>query len=150
MDIFVKVKMNAEDGKAAIKQLSALLYERGYVKKSYLRGVLEREEKYPTGLRLKGGINAALPHAEIEHVLKPALAVGMLEKPVTFRNMERPEEFVENVRIVFMPALDKPHEYMKFLGSFAGKVLQEPKIIEELSSASTPSEVSKILEEQLT
>ena len=150
MDILVKLKVNAEDGKAAIKQLSALLYGRGYVKKSYLRGVLEREEKYPTGLRLKGGINAALPHAEIEHVLKPALAVGVLEKPVKFRNMERPEEFVENVKIVFMPALDKPHTYMKFLGSFAEKVLQEPKIIAKLSSVSTPSGVSKILEEQLT
>jgi len=49
-----------------------------------------------------------------------------------------------------MPALDKPHTYMKFLGSFAEKVLQEPKIIAKLSSASMPSEVSKILEEQLT
>lgn len=150
MDFLVILRMNAKNGGDAIKQLSTLLYKRGYVKKPYLRGVLAREEKYPTGLRLKGDINAALPHAEVEHVLKPALAVGVLEKPVNFRNMERPKEFVENVKIVFMPALDEPHTYMKFLGSFAEKVLQEPNIIAKLSSASTPSEVSKILEEQLT
>lgn len=150
MDLLVITEMKAKNGEDAIKQLSSLLFKKGYVKESYIRSVLEREEKYPTGIRLKGNINVALPHADIEHVLKAALAVAILEKPVKFRRMENPEALVENVTMVFMPALNEPHGYIKFLGSFAENVLQNPEIIKKLSSSKTPSEVSEVLEEQIT
>ena len=40
----------------------------------------------PTGLPLAGGINAAIPHMDLEDVLKPGVALATLLEPVIFQN----------------------------------------------------------------
>lgn len=150
MKILVKLNMKVETWEDALRQLSALLYEKEFVKESYKKGIIEREKKFPTGLKLQGNLNVALPHADIEHVLKPALAIGMLEKPVKFRNMADPEDIVDNVKLVFIPVLTQPHEYMRFLGSLVDNVFQDPEVIKKLGQATTESQIMEILESRLT
>jgi PTS system galactitol-specific IIA component len=147
IEVIYKIKSkNAED---ALKQMSALLFEKDYVKKSYSDAIIEREKKFPTGLKLQGENNVALPHADIEHVLKPCLAVGVLKEAVEFRNMADPEEIVENVKMIFIPVITEANKYVEFLGFLVDNVFQEPETMKKLTKAKTKSEILEILKEKL-
>ena len=62
----------------------------------------------PTGLPTVP-IGVALPHADPDAVLHPAIAVGRLVTPVMFREMGTPENGVQ-VRIVFLLALSSKQQ----------------------------------------
>lgn len=78
--------LKAKDSEEAIRRIGQAMYERGLVKETFVEAVLEREREMPTGLPLDE-INAAIPHADIEHVIKPALTIATLNEPVLFRVM---------------------------------------------------------------
>ena len=44
----------SKDCEGLLKSLASILQEKGYVKDSYIRGVLEREKVFPTGLNQRG------------------------------------------------------------------------------------------------
>jgi PTS system galactitol-specific IIA component len=93
--------------------LSKKLYEFGYVKEGYLEAVLEREQKFPTGLYL-GNINVAIPHADIKYANKSGIAIVILRNPVKFKKMDNPSEEIP-VHIIFLLVIVKPDDYVKFL-----------------------------------
>jgi PTS system galactitol-specific IIA component len=66
----------ASDSKDVITHLGKLLFDAGYVRDSFVDAALDRESRLPTGLPLSGDVNAAIPHTEVEHVLKPGLAIA--------------------------------------------------------------------------
>ena len=68
----------AADAEDVIRYLSAKLLDAGYVRDSFADAALSREAELPTGLVLGGDINAAIPHTDVEHVLKPAVALATL------------------------------------------------------------------------
>lgn len=75
---------------AVLRALVAALSARGAVRDSFLDAVLAREEASPTGVPLPEGA-IALPHADPEHVLAPAVAVATPAEPVLFQQMGSPE-----------------------------------------------------------
>lgn len=113
-----------------INAIGGKLLKAGLVKESFIQAAIARESQLPTGLPLAGGINAAIPHTEIEHVLKPALGMATLKNEVGFRNMVSPEETVP-VRLVFLLALDQPKAQIEMLQEVAG-VLQKPELVNSL------------------
>jgi PTS system galactitol-specific IIA component len=123
----------AADSKDVIAHLGKLLFDAGYVRETFVEAALDRESRLPTGLPLSGDVNAAIPHTEVEHVLKPGLAMATLSAPVTFQNMVLPEESVP-CQLVFVMALDQPKAQIEMLQEIAG-VLQNPAIIQRLMSA---------------
>jgi PTS system galactitol-specific IIA component len=133
----------AKDAEEVVTELGRCLFEAGYVKNSFVRAALEREQTLPTGLPLLGGINAAIPHTDVEHVLKPGVAFATLTQPVTFQNMVMPEEEVA-VRIVFLLALDEPKAQVGMLQEIAG-ILQKPELIADLVNASDCDRVIEII-----
>jgi PTS system galactitol-specific IIA component len=124
----------ASDSKDVITHLGNLLFDAGYVRETFVTAALDRESRLPTGLPLSGDINAAIPHTEVEHVLKPGLAMATLSAPVTFQNMISPEEAVP-CQLVFVMALDQPKAQIEMLQEIAG-ILQNPALINSLMSAS--------------
>jgi PTS system galactitol-specific IIA component len=127
-------KLEVKNKNELFKVLYEELNKNGFVKESFLDGVLEREKKYPTGLQLKS-FGCALPHTDHEHVIKPAISVAVLKNPVVFRSMENPQNEV-SVNMVFMLALNKSEyqiEALKQLAmmiqndSFFGKISKENK-----------------------
>jgi PTS system galactitol-specific IIA component len=139
----VKLNITAEDSKDVVTQLGNLLYKSGYVKETFSEAALAREKEMPTGLPLMGNYNAAIPHTDVEHVYKPALALATLTEPITFQNMIAPEEPVP-VQLVILMALDKPKAQVEMLQEIAG-VLQDTEIINRLMNAKTYDEVREIL-----
>lgn len=127
-----------------IQAIGGKLFEAGFVKESFVQAAIDRESTLPTGLPLGGKINAAIPHTEIEHVLKPALGMATLRNEVAFRNMVSPTESVP-VRLVFLLALEQPKVQIEMLQEVAG-VLQNADLVERLVSLTDYSELIKTLE----
>lgn len=113
MDILM-FNLKARERNELLTLLSEKLYEMGYVKKTYREALLEREEKYPTGLVVKEDFNVAIPHADVEHVEKEALVIVKTDREVTFRKMDEQEVEIP-VDIVFLLVIKDPKGYVKFL-----------------------------------
>ncbi len=122
-----------------ITHLGKCLFDAGYVRETFVDAALDRESRLPTGLPLSGDVNAAIPHTEVEHVLKPGLAMATLSAPVTFQNMVSPDEAVP-CQLVFVMALDQPKAQIEMLQEIAG-ILQNPEVINRLMSARDFDEV---------
>lgn len=139
----ILLNVEAKDSSEIIRQLGRKLYESGYVKESFIDAAINRENRLPTGLPLSGGFNAAIPHTDIEHVKKPALALATLKTPIPFRNMAFPSETVE-VSLVFLLALEQPKAQIEMLQEIAG-VLQAPIVVSALMKATNHKEVTAAL-----
>lgn len=135
----VLLNINAVSAVDVITKLGNKLFKNGYVKETFVDAAITREKELPTGLPLLGGINAAIPHTEIEHVIKPGLAMATLKNTVNFRNMAEPEKCVP-VRLVFMLALDQPKAQIEMLQEIAS-VLQNPDLVSYLIKANDFKEV---------
>ena len=140
------VLLNCEftSSEEVIKAIGDKLFIAGYVKSTFVNAAIEREKTLPTGLPLGGGINAAIPHTEIEHVIKPALGMATLKNEVNFRNMVSPDEFVP-VRLVFLLALEQPKAQVEMLQEVAG-VLQNSALVSSLLEKNSFEEVIKAFE----
>ena len=139
----VKLQIEANDSADVIAQLGSLLMEAGIVRDTFISAALERESQLPTGLPLGGEYNAAIPHTDVEHVIKPGLAMATLVKPVAFQNMVQPDESVP-VQLVFFMALDQPKAQVEMLQEIA-MVLQDAQVIERLMKARDFADVKQIL-----
>jgi len=139
----IVLNYQAKDAEDVITVLGNLLLEAGYTKSTFVEAALEREKSMPTGLPLGGEINAAIPHTDIEHVLKAGVAMATLTSPVIFHNMALPDETVP-VNLVFLLALDKPKAQIEMLQEIAG-VLQNPSLITELIQATDSENIIEIL-----
>lgn len=139
----VALNYPAADAADVIRHLSARLLDAGYVRASFADAALSREAELPTGLVLGGDVNAAIPHTDVEHVLKPAVALATLPYPVIFRHMIAPDEEVP-VQLVFLLALEQPKTQVAMLQEVAS-VLQNAQLIAELMSASSVTEVQAVL-----
>ncbi len=137
------VLLNCEfsSSEEVIRAIGDKLFKAGYVKDTFVEAAIEREKTLPTGLPLGGGINAAIPHTEIEHVIKPALGMATLKNEVNFRNMVSPDELVP-VRLVFLLALEQPKAQVEMLQEVAG-VLQNSTLVSSLLEKSNYEEVIK-------
>jgi len=142
----VLLSANVADSTEIIRLLGNELYKTGYVKNSFIEAAIERESRLPTGLPLGGAFNAAIPHTDIEHVNKPALALATLVRPVSFRNMAVPTETVP-VSLVFLLALEQPKAQIEMLQEIAS-VLQAPDVVTALMNAKTYDEVVAALNKE--
>jgi PTS system galactitol-specific IIA component len=116
-----------------LETLAGRLYQAGFVHESFTDAALQREAQMPTGLPLEGKYNAAIPHTDIQHVIKPALALATLQEPVNFQNMIEPETAVP-VQLVILMALEQAKTQVEMLQEIAG-VLQDAETLEKLMRA---------------
>jgi PTS system galactitol-specific IIA component len=135
----VFTQKNFERKEDAIYFLAEELRGKGYVDKIFPDVVIEREKTYPTGLYL-GKINVAIPHTNVNHVLKSGVAILTLSKPVIFKRMDEPSEEIE-VHIIFLLAVADPKEHLKFLSNLIG-VFRSPAIISSLYEETDPAKIS--------
>lgn len=122
----------------AIKKMAQEMHIRGYVKKIYAEAVLKREEEFPTGLP-EEGLGFAIPHAESEYVIKSAIAVAVLSKPVKFNLMGSIDQSSE-VDVIFMLAIKRPEDHI----SIVGKIIDFLMSYEKTNYLRTETDRSKI------
>ncbi len=144
-ELFI-MEMEAASDEDALDQLASLLHRYGLVRKSFGGAVKERERRYSTGLAFPG-MGIAIPHADAEHVIAPAVAVGILKEPVQFRHMGMPEQLVD-VQMVFMLALQDEEEQPEQLAGLLD-VFQGEGNLGKLKACRTKEEAADCLAELL-
>jgi PTS system galactitol-specific IIA component len=130
---------NKED---ALESISNHLYNMGYVKSSFCKGIVSREAVYPTGLPIDK-INVAIPHTDAEHVIKPVMVVVIPDHTVEFHVMGDNEKIVD-VDIMFVLALKSPESQLQTLQELMGLIQDEDKLT-KIKSVKTRLELKQIL-----
>lgn len=144
---FVLVGLKAQDSDAVIIALADQLHEAGMVENSYGMATIERESQHPTGLPTKP-FPIAFPHADSEGVIDSALAVAILDSPVSFKNMADPDEELL-VELVIMLANKDPEEQIETLRSLAELFGEQEKLF-ELRHLQTKEEIEHWLKKELS
>ena len=142
----INVNLNVKDSNEIIEVLGRQLLESGFVKETYINAVLKREENLPTGLRT-GSVNVAIPHTDVTHVNKSAIAISTLEKPVNFSLMEDPTKEAE-VELVFLLAVKEPEEQTKLLKSLMS-IFQNKELLDQIKNAKNSRSLNELLKSSL-
>lgn len=118
----------------------------GLVKPSWRSALDEREEEFPTGLPLPGGV--AIPHTASEHVQGDALVVVTPSSPVEFREMGgEPEDVIDASLVVFLVFVDgKAH--LQLLSSLVTGLQSEESLM-RLKAAGDADAVRAVLDDLL-
>ena len=81
-------KVASKDRDEALHEMADYLHSIGVVQGTYGDSVIERENKYPTGIDTEP-IPVAIPHSEREEVIKTAILVGQTKKGTAFGCRQR-------------------------------------------------------------
>lgn len=138
----ILLDLDAKDNFEVLEKMTKVLLDKGYVKESFREAVIEREKVFPTGIKT-GMINAAIPHADSEHVIAPAMAVSVLSHPVDFNRMDVPDQKIP-VKIVFMLAIKNSNEQLNSLKELM-ELLRNPPLIELACNCKSRDEFLDIL-----
>jgi PTS system galactitol-specific IIA component len=129
---------------AVIRALAARLAGAGAVLETFADAVLARESASPTGIPLPSGA-VAMPHADPEHVLVPAVAAATLCAPVDFRQMGSPEIALP-VSLVVVLAFTKRDDAQGALVRLL-RALATPEARERLAAAAHDDALARALED---
>lgn len=141
------LRLNKEKSNTEVLSILAdSLCEQGLVKDTYKGAILSREAEYPTGLFI-GNINIAIPHADIMHVNKAAICVGVLENPVKFHAMDDPTKEIE-VSLIIMLALTEAHGHISMLQRVV-ELIQNQELVKKIIESKDLKVVYEIIKEQL-
>lgn len=113
-----------------------------FVTDDFLTRLIQREENFPTGLKL-GGYNVALPHTDAECVKKEFIAIATLSSTVPFQLMENRKEQVD-VSLVFMLGLNNPHNQLEVLKELV-RLIQDQTVVSRLVAAASNDEITDLL-----
>jgi PTS system galactitol-specific IIA component len=139
MLIFPQVGVNSS--KEVIELLGNALINNGFAKEGFIKEVLRREKKYPTGMSTE--IPIAIPHTGPEFTIKRGIAIATLKFPVQFRDMGDPNKLLD-VKIVLMPVLTGKEEDGREFYEILEK-LKDKKVAEELLECESQEKIKRIL-----
>lgn len=134
-------QVDARSPRAVIELLSGLLVQHGFARTGLLANVLAREREFPSGVR--SPIPMAIPHGSPEFTIEQGCAVATLKHPVEFSEMGTGHGNVQ-VRLVVLPVLSGSGRSGREFYDLVRK-LQDVRIANELLHASSPQEMTKIL-----
>ena len=118
----IDLDMAAEDKKSAIRYLSGLLYEAGYVTDmdGFIKDVFARESEGITGI----GNHVAIPHGKSDYVKKVGIAIGKTKKMISWESYDE-----QPVHYIFLFAVPSDSQnamvHLKLLSELAGKLGNE-------------------------
>lgn len=124
-------QLDLTDKTQIIDKLSGVLYEQGAVDESFLLSAYKRESTGAT--YLNGGIG--MPHGSAEHVVKSAIAVASLVRPVLWEN-----NFM--VDLVFLLAFKESDQ--KYINALF-HIISNEKALDLLKKADSPEKILTIL-----
>ncbi len=139
-DVYIHLK--CKTGEEVLSFLTNRLVEDKRVKKEYVQAILDREYQYPTGL-YTGDISVALPHADYRLVNESAIIIGVLDAPVTFRQMSDPDAEVA-VSVVILLALKDPHGHTDVLKQVTD-LIQEQDALKKITEATNRKDIYGII-----
>jgi|LGOV01.1.fsa_nt_gb PTS system galactitol-specific IIA component len=137
----INVNFLGKDQREVIEMASCSFIKNGIVKNGFIDAVIKREEKYPTGLPTKIGV--ALPHTELDYVIKEGISILTLEKPIVFYEMGNPKEKVD-VEIIFLLAIINPQNQIHILQKIVS-MIQDEKVLNKIKSAKSSETIYNLV-----
>jgi len=131
----ILVKENVGSREEILSRLAGLLEKGAYVKDTFLQALLDREKEYPTGLQTHI-IGVAIPHTDVEHVNRAAIAIATLVNPVVFQAMGDPDSEID-VDIVIMMAIKEHSNQMEMLRKII-MILQNKDALTRIQQSEDP------------
>jgi PTS system galactitol-specific IIA component len=108
---------DAADSGTLLSELAAWLTEHGYARGGFAQALADREAAFPTGLAGAGG-GVAVPHAQPELILRPAVMLCRPAAPVAFHRMDAPEREVA-AELVLLLAIPDAKAHLELLRSLS-------------------------------
>lgn len=139
----ILVGMEATTAEQAIRGLAENMQSKGYVKETFVEAVLKREAAYPTGMPTE--VPVGMPHTDVEHCIKPGIALGILKSPVTFQAMGDPTQSV-SVHLVFLLSVVNPSSQVKLLRKLIDFFQQSAKMNLLAAAVSADAALAMLLE----
>jgi PTS system galactitol-specific IIA component len=132
------------------RELLALMAQRavaaGYAATTFEQALLAREATFPTGLPTP--VPVAIPHTDVQHVIRPALAAALLDPPIPFGEMGGSPDSMIDVRVVIVLLVTEPSAQVTLLGQLVS-VVQRPDLAEGLSEINDAGTLATVLNQLL-
>lgn len=136
-------KITKENRDEVLHEMADYLNSIGVVKGTYGDSVIERENKYPTGIDTEP-IPVAIPHSEREEVIKTAILVGQTrENGVRFQKIEGDGAWIHS-KVIFMLAVDTDQGQLEVISQLMD-VIQDPDVVQRIAAAETAEEIEEIV-----
>lgn len=138
----IDLNMAAENKESAIRYLSGLLYEAGYITDidGYVKDVFVRESEGITGI----GNHVAIPHGKSDYVKEVGIAIGKTETMIPWESYDE-----QPIHYIFLFAVPSDNEnamvHLKLLSELAGKLGNE-QTMKKLESCNDFSDIVKAFE----
>ncbi len=129
------INCKGRNKEGVLEELAETAVNAGYAKEGFCQAILERENKYPTGLHTPQ-IEVAVPHADAEWTLQPSLVIGILDAPVIFEPMGGEGGDVQ-AELVFMLTIEDPSEHVDFLRAFS-TLMEVPQVLIDFKNNGDP------------
>lgn len=127
----ILLDMDCATSDEVIRTLARRFVEVGVVRESFVEAVAHRETVFPTALPAE--IPIALPHTASEHVITPAVGIGVLRHPVEFCQMGSPDIKLMP-ELVFMLAIKDPKAQIGLLKQMM-KLIQNGELLRSIKEA---------------
>jgi PTS system galactitol-specific IIA component len=142
----IQINLHADDSSAVIRALGKMLQDLGYVHDTFVDAVIEREKIFATGLPTPE-IQVAIPHADVEHVKRTAIAIGILANPITFGEMGSQDGTVD-VQIACCLAVKESESLVSLLQNLVG-IFQDTEFLRQLLAQESPEAVADLINARL-
>jgi PTS system nitrogen regulatory IIA component len=130
------------DKRSVLKEIVSAMKKRGLIskEKGIVEELLKREGLGSTGL--KKGI--ALPHALIEKIEKPLLALALIRKGINFEAEDKMPTFII---LLLLGNKGNPGSQLRLLAHIC-RMVKETKFVEKAKKATSPHDIRLILKEE--
>lgn len=119
------------------------LLELGFVKETFFNAINEREKVFPTGLQLEH-IAVAIPHTDIEHIIKPFVYINKLNKyQLEFIQMGT-DDVIIKPEYIFILGIKDPKGQVELLSTLI-EFFNNKDFVTKLKNSKTESEVYNLL-----
>ena len=139
---FITINNEKIDQKTLFANTCQQLLDAEYIDEGYLGELLERENEYPTGLKLPS-YGIAIPHCSPKNVRESVIYVNLLKKPVDWKNMEDFEETIP-VDVTFNLVLSNKEDHMKVLSSMIA-MIQNRELINNIINCDDEKQIIETL-----
>ncbi len=137
------VGVEAETAEEAIRIITQTLENDGYVNPQYAYDVWLREQTFPTGLPTQP-TGIAIPHADADNVIKSAITIGILKRPVSFSQMGTDGSTTVSVQIIFVLAIKEREKQVDMISQLV-RLIQSPELLSSLLQVKNAKEVVELI-----
>ena len=128
-----------------LTKMSDEAIKNGWAKDGFKDAILTREEKFATGLH--AAIDIAIPHADAEWTIEPAMVAATLDTPVPFNPMGGEGGMVQ-AQFVFMLVIPDADAHLDFLQAIAG-FIEDEELLGDLAETKDISSLIAYLKENM-